>query len=123
MSSSIKDVHGQNDVLECLEDHEDDLSEKCEKQIYRLAELSADDYHLDRPLYYACRDDRERFCSEVAAGEGRVYKCLMKHKFEETMSAEVCTLYRIVQVTVCIKELSVFVQRRSLSINALHTYM
>jgi Golgi apparatus protein 1 len=26
-----------------------------------MAELSADDYHLDRPLYYACRDDREKY--------------------------------------------------------------
>ena len=55
-----------------------------------MAELSADDYHMDRPLYYACRDDREKFCAEVPAGEGAVYKCLEKHKFEQRMSKEVC---------------------------------
>lgn len=85
-----QDIHSQNDVLECLEEHQDDLSQACQKQIYRLAELSSDDYHLDRPLYYACKDDRERFCVDVPSGEGRVYKCLKKHKLEEQMSDEVC---------------------------------
>ncbi|XP_001641258.2 Golgi apparatus protein 1 isoform X2 [Nematostella vectensis] len=87
-----EDVHTQNAVIECLEKHVEDkqvqLSPKCKKQIYRMAELSADDYHLDRPLYYACRDDREKFCLETPAGEGRVYKCLAKHKFEKMMSPE-----------------------------------
>lgn len=31
----------------------------------RVAELSADDFHLDRYLYFSCRDDRERFCEHV----------------------------------------------------------
>ena len=75
-------------MLECLEEHQDELISNCQKQIYRLAELSSDDYHLDRPLYYACLDDREKFCAEIASGEGRVYKCLKKHKFEKTMSEE-----------------------------------
>ncbi|KAJ7370349.1 hypothetical protein OS493_032848 [Desmophyllum pertusum] len=83
-----EDIHSQNDVLECLEEHQEELSQKCQKQIYRLAELSSDDYHLDRPLYYACLDDRERFCADIPSGEGRVYKCLKKHKSEETMSDE-----------------------------------
>ena len=30
-----------------------------------------------------------RFCKEVRAGEGRVLSCLVKHKFESTMSTEV----------------------------------
>ena len=76
-------------MVECLEEHQEDLSESCQKEIFRMAELSADDYHLDRPLYYACRDDREKFCANIASGEGKVYKCLMKHKFENTMSQEV----------------------------------
>ncbi|CAH3167753.1 unnamed protein product [Porites lobata] len=83
-----EDIHSQNEVLECLEEHQEKLSQQCQKQIYRLAELSSDDYHLDRPLFYACKDDRERFCEQVPSGEGRVYKCLKKHKDEETMSDE-----------------------------------
>lgn len=42
------------------------VSEHCKKAILRVAELSSDDFHLDRHLYFACRDDRERFCENVS---------------------------------------------------------
>ena len=51
--------------------------------------MQSDDYHLDRALYYACRADRERLCSQVASGNGRVYRCLYERKFDTTMSAAV----------------------------------
>lgn len=54
-----------------------------------MAELQADDYHLDRQLYYACRDDRERLCADVPAGGGKIYECLFKHKFDKSMSTQV----------------------------------
>lgn len=41
------------------------IKEECKKAIIRVAELSSDDFHLDRHLYFACRDDRERFCEKV----------------------------------------------------------
>ena len=75
--------------MECLSEHVEKLSPGCKTQILRIAELQADDYHLDRPLYYACRVDRERFCEHTKAGSGKVYKCLFKHKFEHDMSSEV----------------------------------
>ncbi|XP_045149862.1 Golgi apparatus protein 1 [Echinops telfairi] len=91
-----KDAHSQGEVVSCLEkglvkeaeesDPKTQVSEICKKAILRVAELSSDDFHLDRHLYFACRDDRERFCENTQAGEGRVYKCLFNHKFEESMS-------------------------------------
>ncbi|XP_078800239.1 Golgi apparatus protein 1 isoform X4 [Oryzias latipes] len=91
-----KDIHSQGEVIACLEkalvkeaeqqNHIRPIKEECQKAILRVAELSSDDFHLDRHLYFACRDDRERFCLNVQAGEGRVYKCLFNHKFEEAMS-------------------------------------
>lgn len=54
-----------------------------------MAELQADDYQLDRQLYFACREDRERLCSSIVPGNGEVYKCLFKHKFDQQMSSEV----------------------------------
>lgn len=42
------------------------VSDKCKQAILRVAELSSDDFHLDRHLYFACRDDRERFCETVS---------------------------------------------------------
>ncbi|XP_066493030.1 Golgi apparatus protein 1 [Tiliqua scincoides] len=90
-----KDAHSQGEVVACLEkglvkEAEGEprmrISDECKKAILRVAELSSDDFHLDRHLYFACRDDRERFCENTQAGEGRVYKCLFNHKFEDSMS-------------------------------------
>jgi Golgi apparatus protein 1 len=51
--------------------------------------MQSDDYHLDRALYYACRADRERLCSQVSSGNGRVYRCLYEQKFNTMMSPAV----------------------------------
>ncbi|XP_015244239.1 PREDICTED: Golgi apparatus protein 1-like [Cyprinodon variegatus] len=96
ISTGEKDIHSQGEVIACLEkglvrEAEEQpgahhIKDDCKKAIMRVAELSSDDFHLDRYLYLACRDDRERFCENTPAGEGRVYKCLFNHKFEEAMS-------------------------------------
>jgi len=65
------------------------LSPECKLQLLRVAEMQADDYHKDRPVFLACREDRETFCRDVKAGGGAVYKCLYKHKFDQTMSRAV----------------------------------
>ncbi|XP_048735451.2 Golgi apparatus protein 1-like isoform X2 [Ostrea edulis] len=80
------DIHSQGKTLECLADKIGDLRDSCRKQLLRVAELQADDYHLDRQLYYACRDDREHVCADVPAGGGKIYECLFKHKFDNKMS-------------------------------------
>lgn len=51
--------------------------------------MQSNDYHLDRALYQACREDRERFCSSVVGGNGRVYRCLYEQKFNNMMSSAV----------------------------------
>ena len=43
---------------------------------------------MDRPLYFACREDRERFCSETQAGEGKIFQCLTQHKDDKQMEPE-----------------------------------
>ena len=78
----------QGKTIECLSLKFQDLEDKCKKQIVRVTELQSDDFHLDRVLYFACREDRERFCERISSGNGRVYKCLMKQKFNELMSKE-----------------------------------
>uniref|UniRef100_A0A8C4ZRL3 Golgi apparatus protein 1 n=1 Tax=Gadus morhua TaxID=8049 RepID=A0A8C4ZRL3_GADMO len=95
-STLSEDVHSQGKVIGCLEKalvreaeqevQTNPIKEDCKKAIMRVAELSSDDFHLDRYLYFSCRDDRERFCENTQAGEGKVYKCLFNHKFEEAMS-------------------------------------
>uniref|UniRef100_A0A8C4H9J8 Golgi apparatus protein 1 n=1 Tax=Dicentrarchus labrax TaxID=13489 RepID=A0A8C4H9J8_DICLA len=96
ISTGEKDIHSQGEVIACLEkglvrEAEEQpgahpIKDDCKKSIMRVAELSSDDFHLDRYLYFACREDRERFCENTLAGEGRVYKCLFNHKFEDAMS-------------------------------------
>ena len=76
-------------TVECLSKEMGDVSEECKHEILRIAELQADDFHLDRPLFYACRDDRENFCSKVKSGGGKIFKCLFRHKFEREMTPEV----------------------------------
>lgn len=79
---SLQDIHSQGEVIACLEkalvreveqqDRAHPIKEECQKAILRVAELSSDDFHLDRHLYFSCRDDRERFCQNVR----RLYRCL-----------------------------------------------
>lgn len=89
-------LHGQGATLSCLAKSMSSLAALCKLQILRVAELQADDYHKDRQLFLACRNDRETVCRDVKAGGGAVYKCLYKHKFDQTMSRAVslyCYLY------------------------------
>jgi Golgi apparatus protein 1 len=60
----------QGKTLECLSLQFKRLQTNCKKQILRITELQSDDFHLDRSLYFACREDRERFCEDTVSGEG-----------------------------------------------------
>ena len=51
-----------------------------------------DDYHVDRPLFFACRQDRDTFCANVQSGKGKVFQCLLQHKQEARMDPKVCDL-------------------------------
>jgi len=82
-------MHAQGKTLLCLARHISDLDNKCKKQVLRVAELQSDDYHMDRALYYACRDAREHLCGEVQAGNGKVFSCLFQKKMDPNMPAQV----------------------------------
>lgn len=85
---SSQDVHSQGEVIACLEkalvrqaeqlNHVHSIKEECQKAILRVAELSSDDFHLDRHLYFACRDDRERFCQNVRDSTTVCMTCMKK---------------------------------------------
>lgn len=75
-----KDVTpGQGRILACLYAHEDKLSGRCEYALYDAAAqleraLSALSY-----LANECSDDLEKFCANIAPGEGRLVDCLEKN--------------------------------------------
>ncbi|UJR27806.1 hypothetical protein I4U23_009075 [Adineta vaga] len=80
--------HDQGAVISCLSKKQKKLTPPCLKQISRLIEMQSDDYHLDRALYMACREDRDRLCAQVISGNGRVYRCLFEQKFNSMMSTD-----------------------------------
>ena len=65
------------------------VSPECKAEVKLVAELQAEDFHLDRALYFACKADRELLCADVNAGEGRVYNCLYEKKSDPNMSPSV----------------------------------
>ena len=89
LSLLLQIPHEQGAVVSCLSSKYNVLAPGCRKEIFRLAEMQSDDYHLDRALYYACRDDRDRLCAKVPSGNGRVYRCLYEQKFNTMMSLNV----------------------------------
>uniref|UniRef100_A0AAX7TNP2 Golgi apparatus protein 1 n=1 Tax=Astatotilapia calliptera TaxID=8154 RepID=A0AAX7TNP2_ASTCA len=99
ISTGEKDVHSQGEVIACLEkglvrEVEDQagahvIREECKKAIMRVAELSSDDFHLDRYLYFSCRDDRERFCENVRILYSRAQRILLFNYFKLIMSVYV----------------------------------
>ena len=70
---------GEGRILACLFAHGEKLSGKCEYALYDAA------VQLERAvaaLSYVvneCADDLDKFCSDVAAGEGRLLNCIEKN--------------------------------------------
>jgi hypothetical protein len=80
LTTYCKDVTpGEGRVLACLYSRSDKLSGQCEYALYDAA------VQLERAvaaLSYVvneCKDDLEKLCSGVAAGQGRLLNCLEKN--------------------------------------------
>ena len=77
LTSYCKDVTpGEGRILACLYAHSDKLTGQCEYALYDAA------VQLERfvaALSYVaneCDADLEKYCADIAVGEGRVLKCL-----------------------------------------------
>ena len=77
LTSYCKDVTpGEGRILACLYAHSDKLTGQCE---YALYDAAAQLERFVAALTYLaneCDADMDKFCAEVAIGEGRVLKCL-----------------------------------------------
>lgn len=78
----------QGETLACLQSHIDTLHKECKKGVLKLSELQADNVKLDRQLFIACTKDARRLCPDLRPGTGAVYKCLIRNKNDEQMSAK-----------------------------------
>jgi hypothetical protein len=70
---------GSGRLLACFYAFEDKLSDKC---AYALYDAAAELEQAATALKYAasqCKDDFDKFCSDVKVGEGRALACLDKH--------------------------------------------
>jgi len=75
---------GEGRLLACLFAYEDKLSGRCE---YALYDASAQLQHAVASLSYAaneCKEDIEKHCATVKAGEGRILACLKKSEKDLT---------------------------------------
>lgn len=70
---------GEGRVLACLYAYGDKLSGRCE---YALFDAAAQLERAVAALSFVeneCRDDLEKHCADVEAGEGRLLKCIQEH--------------------------------------------
>ena len=73
-------IPGEGRVLACLYAREDKLSGRCDYALYDAAA------QLERAInaltYVAneCGDDLDKFCADIAPGEGRLAECLKKNE-------------------------------------------
>lgn len=70
----------QSETVACLQDHIADVHDVCRKEVFRLAEIQADNIKFDHQLYLACSEDYMRYCRQFVPGSGRIFKCLMQHR-------------------------------------------
>lgn len=77
----------QGQVLACLQEHIGELHVQCKRHILHVSEIQAENIKLDLQLYMACAQDHIKFCPNIRPGNGQVYKCLMQHKTDRSMTA------------------------------------
>jgi hypothetical protein len=79
-----KDVKpGQGRIVNCMKQHEAELSAACRDQIADTREKAQD-------FTKACRADYEKICKDVKPGQGRIIRCLKAH---ETILSPACAAY------------------------------
>ncbi|KAF8362128.1 hypothetical protein PRIPAC_89051, partial [Pristionchus pacificus] len=94
----VRVPHTQGMALECLiqkviavektPNERGNLQDDCRHEVMRLAEMQAEDFNLDRPMFFACRSDREKYCRDVPAGSGKIFECLLFNRHDQFMQPE-----------------------------------
>lgn len=76
---------GQGRIVQCMKQHENELSHACKEQLEAEREKEQD-------FVKACKPDAEKFCKNVKPGQGRVVRCLKQHQTE--LSANCCEYFK-----------------------------
>lgn len=81
--ADLPDDHAE--VITCLQDFRDEIKDpSCQARVTRTQEVAASDIRFDIPLAEACHQDRQLYCSGVAAGSARVIRCLQDRRQDLT---------------------------------------
>ena len=70
---------GKGRILRCMRQYEKHLSASCADHMGEVKEKT-------RTFIKACKNDTRRFCDNVEAGQGNVYRCLKQHQAELSAS-------------------------------------
>ncbi|VVC97266.1 unnamed protein product [Leptidea sinapis] len=79
---SLSQVH----TLKCLQNHQQNLHSECQKEINVLQEMKYSTFQLDKIVFAACNIDQKNFCPDELPGSLLMYKCLIRHKYENGMT-------------------------------------
>lgn len=72
----------QTKTLRCLKDQDINLKPECQAEIAVLQEMKYDTLQLDKLIFAACNLEQKNFCPEEVPGSWLLYKCLLRHKYE-----------------------------------------
>ncbi|KAG6444008.1 hypothetical protein O3G_MSEX003144 [Manduca sexta] len=75
----------QTETLKCLQNYEQSLSSDCQAEITALNEMKYSTLQLDKIVFAACNLEQKSFCPDEIPGSWLMYKCLLRHKYENGM--------------------------------------
>lgn len=75
----------QISTIKCLQNYEQSLRPDCLSEINSLNEMKYNTLQLDKIVFAACSLDQMVFCPNELPGSWFMYKCLMRHKYENGM--------------------------------------
>ncbi|CAK1549697.1 unnamed protein product [Leptosia nina] len=76
----------QMHTLKCVQNHEQNLRPKCQAEIAVLDEMKYNTLQLDKLVFAVCNIDQRNFCPDEVPGTLLMYKCLVRHKYENRMT-------------------------------------
>lgn len=74
----------QSQTLKCLQSNEQKLRPECTLEINVLEDMKYDTLQLDKIIFAACNVDQKTFCPDELSGSWLMYKCLLRHKYENS---------------------------------------
>lgn len=75
----------QKQTLKCLQEKDVNPRPECQAEIAALEEMKYDNLQLDKIIFAACNLDQKNFCPDEVPGSWLMYKCLLRHKYENGM--------------------------------------